>query len=439
MPFADRPQSEYLVHVSGLACLVGYACLAWYSRGTFEEPQLIVFYGLLCWVTLPAVFLFALVYRDHHQLSIYSVLLWALAFRMCGLFGEPLFEDDYFRYLWDGYLFVESGTPYGFVPSHFFGEENLPTFAQQLLNGINNPNLPTIYGPTNQYLFAFSHLLQPGSLLPLQILLIGFDLLLIWLLTKVADLKYVFAYAWCPLTIKETAFSAHPDIIGVLFLFAAVVFVYRHRLILACSFLALAVGAKVFALLLAPFVLVRTNLKGWIVFLIVLTALYLPFLVHGSSDFTSLFTFAREWEFNASVYSLLSNLITPLATKVLLGLAYLSFLFYYLVKYWNSRSCSIPRGDVILGLFLLIAPVVNPWYLIWLLPFAVLYPSFWVWTSSVAVFLAYITAINLGDFNSDPFQQPTWVLVIEYGVVFVALGIDAWFKREQFRTNTPGK
>ena len=59
----------------------------------------------------------------------------------------------------------------------------------------------------------------------------------------------------------------------------------------------------------------------------------------------------------------------------------------------------VPRGDWIYGLFLFAAPVINPWYALWLLPFAAIYPSLWAWTASWALFLSYITGLNLGDYR----------------------------------------
>ena len=53
--------------------------------------------------------------------------------------------------------------------------------------------------------------------------------------------------------------------------------------------------------------------------------------------------------------------------------------------------------------------------------------------ASLAIMLSYITSINLGDFDSDPFAQPIWVLIVEYGVICVALLIDLFIRQ---KTNT---
>jgi len=73
---------------------------------------------------------------------------------------------------------------------------------------------------------------------------------------------------------------------------------------------------------------------------------------------------------------------------------------------------------------LLCAPVINPWYISWVLVFAVFKPSFWAWTLSFSVFLAYASGINLSDDELGLYQQPLWAISLEYGLVLVALGAD---------------
>ena len=417
--------------MAGFACLLGYVVLAWYSRGTFEEPGLGVFFGLIAWVSIPV----ALVFFLDAELTFLKVFIWALAFRLCGLGGEPLFEDDFFRYLWDGYLFVETGTPYGHIPADSFGDSYLPAFATVLLNGINYPDLPTIYGPTNQIIFAIGHLLSPGSLVPLQVAFIALDLLIIWLLSRFAKLKYLLLYAWCPLVIKEFAFTAHPDVIGICCLLFAFVMAHRRYMVFAGVTLAFAVGAKVFALLLAPFLLVKAGLRGVAGFVLTLFVLYFPFLIQGSSEFTSLMIFAGNWEFNASLYALLAAGTSPFWAKLVLGAFYSIFLVIFFRTYRRQRFDRIPRGDLIFGTFLMCAPVVNPWYLIWVLPFAVLYPSLTAWVAASVIFLSYASTVHLGDFDADPFALPIWVLSLEYGIVLMAFAGDFWLRFKSKGTN----
>ena len=428
---------ERIVDVGGTLGVAGYAVLAFYSRGSLGEPELPAFYWLMGWVSLPWLLVFAGFRRCPDAVPVGRLIFWAVLFRMCGPFGIPLFEDDTFRYLWDGYRFAETGTPYGWSPVASFADPDIPLVFQRILDQINYPDIPTIYGPTTETVFLLGYLLAPGSLVPLQLLLIGVDILLIRLLLSAARPAFVLLYAWCPLVVKEIAFTAHPDGLGACLLIAAVLLRYRQHAVLAAACLALAVGAKVFALLLVPFVLARAGPRAWLTFAAVLAALYLPFAIQGGTDLTALAVFAAAWEFNSAFYGLLAPWLGATETKWFLAAVLTAFGGAYWHRHRQQRPESVVRGDWIYGAFLAAAPVINPWYALWLLPFAAIYPSRWAWTASAALLLSYVTAINIGAFDLDPFAQPAWVRPVEFGLVLLALGVDIWrHQGRRSRSNT---
>jgi hypothetical protein len=419
-----RWNTNYIIDLAGFGCLLGYGLLSYLSRHSAGEPNLVIFFAIIGWVSLLTFSVYFYYSRHHEALPVGRLMFWAILFHGCGLLGMPLFEDDFYRYLWDGYRFAQAGTPYGIPPAHFFTDPNVPLIYQRILDHINYPEIPTIYGPTTEFIFLISYFLAPGNVLSLQILLVLFNLLLIRLLLSIAPARLVLLYAWCPLVIKEIAFTAHPDGFGVFLLITAIIFQQKKCWNGAAVFLALSVGAKVFALLLVPFVLAHAKMRHWLTFFTVLGLLYLPFWLRGGTDMIALAVFAREWEFNAAVFGLLTILLPNLTAKIILGIAFLSFLAWYYFHYRKQPMPTIPRGDWIYGFFLMIVPAINAWYFLWLLPFAVIYPSAWAWTASVTVLLSYITALNLGDFNQLPFEQPIWVRPVEFGLIVIAFWYD---------------
>ena len=88
--------------------------------------------------------------------------VFAILFRVTGLFAEPIFEDDWYRYLWDGRTFVVEGNPYDRAPDAYFAAE-VPEQFGRILDGVNYPGVPTIYGPVCQYVFAASYLVAAGG------------------------------------------------------------------------------------------------------------------------------------------------------------------------------------------------------------------------------------------------------------------------------------
>ena len=413
------------LHLWGAIGAVIYGVLAWYSL----YPQHLspaAFYGLLGGGFLLSL----LAFRCSAAVSPVHLLLWTAAFRLLGCLGQPLLEDDFYRYLWDGYRFFESGSPYGIAPAAFFGDGTIPQQFINVLAQVNYPQFPTIYGPTLEYSFLLAHLIAPAQVWPLQILYFLLDLALIALLLKMVEARWVLLYAWSPLVIKELAFTAHPDGLGVFFLMLALFWRQREYFAGASVALALSVGAKVFAWLLVPFVLWRMPRRYWAVFALVLTGLYAPFLVDGDADLAGLRVFVERWQFNGSLFPLLQHWLSPVVSKVLLAMVFLVFYLWVFTRH-SRMDWRMPRGDWLFGVFFLFAPVVNAWYLIWLLPFAVIFPTAWAWSASFAVLLSYLIGINFMGVTYLPLmQQPWWVLSLEYGVVLLALVFD-WIRARE--------
>ena len=412
----------------GVWCVLGYGALAWLARQT-GEPDLRAFFALVAWTGLPVFGLFLHFRKTGEPFPIGRLLFWAVGFRLCGLIGGPFYEDDFYRYLWDGYRFAVAGTPYGAAPEEFFVDPAVPAVFQGVLDGVNYPELPTIYAPATQVVFLAAYWIKPASVAVLQAILIAVDLAAIALLLRLAPSRNVLLYAWCPLVVKEIAFTAHPDGVGVCLLLAAVVLARRRRWWIAAALLGLAVAAKTFALVLAPLILLRARLRHWLLFAVTAAAAYLPFVVRGGTDLSSLGVFARDWEFNSAVFGLLNAVVPPFEARILLGLVFAAFWGWYCLRRAGGREGGIPRGDWLFGVLLLLSPVINPWYLLWLLPFAVVFPSVWAWTASAAVLLSYVTGLNLPDYTLQPYEQPVWVRGLEFGLIGLALAVDLGSRR----------
>ena len=425
-PIANGRACRY-VDVVGLWCALGYAALAFLARRP-GEPDLPVFFLFVAWTSLPVFSLYLYFHRRREPFPLGRLIVWAVVFRICGLAGGPFFEDDFYRYLWDGYRFATTGTPYGSAPEAFFGDPGVPAMFHRILDGINYPELQTIYAPVTQVVFLLGYWLKPGSVAALQSILIAVDLATIALLLRLAPAGNVMLYAWCPLVVKEVAFTAHPDGIGVCLLLSAIVLARDHRWSAAVC-LGMAVGAKIFALVLAPLVLVGASVGPWVLFVATLAALYAPFALQGGTDFESLLVFAREWEFNSAAFGLLTTVLRPFEAKLVLGLLCGAFWGRYYFRYSRSSAREVPRGDWLYGVLLVASPVINPWYLLWLLPFAAIAPSAFAWTASVAVFLGYVTGLNLNDGDLQPYQQPAWVRPLEFGLILLALAYDLFRRR----------
>ena len=113
----------------------------------------------------------SMVFVPYHRATApchWTVIFFAIVFRVLGVLAFPVLEDDIFRYLWDGRMSIELGSPYGLIPSDYFDHAGISARFEEILGLINYPNIATVYGPTNQWVFALSYLVAPGESWPLQ-------------------------------------------------------------------------------------------------------------------------------------------------------------------------------------------------------------------------------------------------------------------------------
>lgn len=419
LPKAVFSKSQLPLHLAGFISVLAYLylSLASQSEGSVGLWDL---WGtcLVCAALALAVWWH---YGHNNTLSPWAVIAWALLFRLVGTTSFPVMEDDFYRFLWDGRMVVETGTPYTQAPDEFFASDHLSETEETMLDGINHPDIKTIYGPLNQYLFALSHIIAPGQVGALQLLFALLDMALIVLLLKLAPLRSVLLYAWCPLAIKEFAFTAHPDIVALVPLVAALLSTRKQQWYRTAIWLALAVAGKVFALILVP-LLLRFHWRSWLLFAMVLAALWVP--ISGGQVPQGLSAMASDWQFNAPLYQLFGTAINPQILKTALLAIFCIAWSIYAWNHLKTPADTLPRGDWLYGLLLLCSPVFNPWYALWFLPFAVIWPSRWAWAASMALLLAYASGINMPDSGLQPYEQPGWVVAVEFCLIAVAALFD---------------
>lgn len=362
-----------------------------------------------------------------------SVLLWQVRFVskrivFCGalllhfiaLAGIPVFEDDYYRFIWDGWQILEHGTPYGTPPEAFFGDAKIPDAMRIILDGVNNPAVPTIYGPALEMFFALVYALAGTNLFGLRVAFAITNLVLIAMMLRQYPAQRAALYAWNPLVVSEIALHVHPDGVMALVLFAAVMFL-KTRPVLAGVFFALAAGTKLVALAAWP-LLLRSKPADLLTAVALLIGLYTIFLAQGAgAGFESTATFASQWHFNPLAYEALLWFLPPdparLVAAAIAGLG---------VLWLHARAEG--RFDItltaIFGLILLFASAVNPWYLLWVLPFACSGRQIWPFAATVALPFSYLTGLNLGDDSLGPFEVHWAARVAEVMIIAAAVSCD---------------
>jgi hypothetical protein len=192
---------------------------------------------------------------------------------------------------------------------------------------------------------------------------------------------------------------------------------------------ALAIGVKFLPIVLVPLYWRRLRIRDALLAVFVLVLLYLPFLEKGGIPTGSLGVYVHSFRFNGPVFSMLEQRTTP---QIAAGLAVLAGL---LTAIWISRR----QGQISAGAFawpmtasLLFAPVVYPWYLLWMLPFlrsASVIPIA-IWTVSIIPTYYVWHLRSIGQL----WLVPGWIMLLEYGVVAIAAAIIVLRRSRQVRS-----
>ena len=434
------------IWLGGLLCTAGYFYLAVQSKG-YGGVELGEFLWVLTGVSIVTLALFFCVARGLVRIGLKEILLFAVIFRLTGVWAEPVLEDDHFRYMWDGWMTLNQGTPYDSPPSAWFDSDQVPEAFEVVLDGINYPDVPTVYGPTAQLVFAASTLIAPASILPLQLVAALADLLILVLLARLVGLQWLLLYGWSFLLVKEFAFTAHIDVVGAALLMGA--YWLRHirdqasiwvSLLVGCL-AAAALGIKVFALIALPFLL-QFDWRSWFSCIATVCLLSVPFGFYSAWLPGGLIAMGEGWIFNAPLYFVGLWAAEWIGPDIILGLRYVGLgLFAGIALFIGWKYLVVPRAHgtfwvtvtpehYLSGLcwlwcaLLLLSPVFNPWYLVWWLPIACIYPNRTAWVCSIAVMLSYISGLNLQDTSLFAYQQPTWVVSVETLAIATALLLD---------------
>ncbi len=458
----QEERSRRTLCVLGALSLVVYAGITWlshafvYGQGHLERPI-----GTFVCLYSTAFVLYAVAIRRLQQLDtrpspLVLIFVFAVLFRTILLFSEPIQEDDFYRYLWDGKVVASGLNPYQFDPLNIqMGAANAQLrpyrqFADAdehfalLLSRINHPGVPTIYPPLAQAVFGLAAMIAPGSLLALRLIFFCFELAVCVVLVSILrhfglSASGVLIYAWSPLVIKESINSPHYDVVPTFLLVLALSAVLKGRTLLAHLSLAGAILGKVFPGVLLPLFLHRTWQKegfwaaagGLVLTAVVVIAGYLPFWAAGSALWQGSLTFAGEWQTNSFVFPFLLLLTEDrwLANGIIvacLGGA-------VLMAVWrNSRGeeQQFLRGCFfVIGLLLLLSPVGNPWYFIWIVPFVCIFPRR-SWLLLSGLLGLYYFAFYF--FYRGELETFRWVVWLEY-LPFYGLLMWEWWKKRYSR------
>jgi hypothetical protein len=191
----------------------------------------------------------------------------------------------------------------------------------------------------------------------------------------------------------------------------------RWRTFAAITF-GLAVAVKFLPIVLAPLYWRRVRVRDALLAVLLVGVLYVPFLRGGSVPLGSISVFVQRFRFNDPVFGEIERIVSP---RVAAGFALLLGLLTAAVLRRRQDEYSPQTFAWPMAASLLCAPVVYPWYLLWLLPFvrSVSTVPIIIWTISI---IPTFYVWHLRTFGGE-WVVPGWILLLEYGTVAAAAAI----------------
>lgn len=368
----------------------------------------VIFFGFIgAWLSFPD----RLSTRQKIGLILFISLL-ARVFMM----GVPV-SDDVFRYLWEGKIITAGESPYQYPAEHAHYE----THRDYYWEGMNHKDKLTAYPPLAELMFAgvSNVFYSPWAF---KILFIFADLCVVWVLLSFlkrrgADVRQVLVYALNPLTLFAIAGEAHFDVLMILSIMLSVLCAERKAFVWAWLWLGIAIQIKIIAVILIPLYLLRCHWRHawWLSIPLILPSLY--FLDTLSGMFQGLWVFGGTNAFNGPIHGPINYLLDGNITWA----SWIVFILFGLISLWILWAVRTPVKATyfMIALLVLLSPVVHYWYVLWIIPFVVLYPglSWLVLSFTSGTYFMSTFSVESGE----DWSLPVWAIWVTWLPFFLVL------------------
>ncbi|WP_241981995.1 glycosyltransferase family 87 protein [Cryobacterium ruanii] len=374
-----------------------------------DEVQLVL-------VTSALWLLFGLAYwllrRVNGRAVIALVLAGSALIGGAALIGPPNTSTDSARYAWDGIVQNAGLSPYALTPADDRLDSLRPdwlfpapettaagnevcvgeriattrsTDGDRLCSALNRTTVPTIYPPASEILFAGVRFLTgpEPTYWPLQVvgLLLSLGttaMLLVGMRRRGLDERNAALWAWCPLVATEAITNSHVDMLGVIFVVAAVFLVSSKQVWRGGIMLGIAIGTKLIPVLAAPALLRRGGWRMVAASVLSFTVLYVPYvLATGIGVLGYLPGYLSEEGYQDGSRFALVSLVAPGASAVIVAGLILAIVAVLVILKTDQNQPWVGQL-VMIGATLLVLSPRYPWYALLLLPFVAL-SGRWEW------------------------------------------------------------
>lgn len=356
---------------------------------------------------------------------VWFIVVAAIVFKVTLLLQPITASDDVYRYLWDGKVSAHGINPYVHAPN----DSNLAWLHSSTLPAlVNVPFVKSVYPPLAQVVFVTSYTLFGERIIGVKIILFLFDcatlaVLLALLRKQKIPAPALLLWAWNPLVHIVTELDAHIEIVGVFFFALCLLALLSTKITSSALWLALAALVKPQPLaLLAPLALFITKTQSLRKALLLCVACVGLFVLGYSFYWETTWSFSeafllmsKRWYYNNPPFDILHSVVSNEQAHTIL-----SMLLALWIVTTSIRATTLVNHvfRLLLGI-LLLSPMIQPWYLLWLL---FLLPLRWspaVFVHSATIILCYITVFQWQQHHV--WKQSWWELLLEYIPVYILL------------------
>lgn len=345
--------------------------------------------GLVLWTVWHA--------RDlpYSQKLLSAVAVAGLLMRLPYFGTGPMLEDDHFRYLLDGAMVANGFSPYALSPQDLLNGKSNPAAGliasgRPVIEAINFPDLRTVYPGAAQLLFALAHWLMPWDMDGIRVIVFcaeGVTALLIWHILRASGQSLIgLALYWCnPLMAFSLTGQAHIDAALVPAVFVALLAGWHSRSFAAGVALGMAVGVKLWPILLAPLLArlfwpTRQALASFALGLGITSAvLCAPLVLASLSPNAGLTAYAGGWSVNNAPFAWLSfgalHGIGPTTGEQALRMTMAALGISVSLLVASKKPDDLRRlfgsAALLAASVFYLSPAQFPWYAVWFLPLAI--------------------------------------------------------------------
>jgi alpha-1,6-mannosyltransferase len=436
----------------GYAYEVGAMPVLWLAAG-------LVLAGLVYCLCLPQLIADSLSCDPREvRLIVAGMVAAGLAARLVLFTSEPILEDDYQRYLWDGAVTASGGNPYALSPKEALAQGGglceLAREGGEIVRRINHPELRTVYPPVTQAAFALAHLIGPWSLTAWRSVILLFDLAtlaLVLLLLREAGRSPLWSalYWWNPIVIKELLNSAHMEAVVLPFVLLALWLSLRRRPLASVSSLAFAVGTKLWPMLLLPLLVRwygqadrRMFVNAAVLFAAIVAALAIPLWLDGLDRQSGSAAYFSSWQTGSALFPVLERAVAMPLSWLALPSEMAGLVARGIIALWlavialrvslrpvENADDLLGRASLVVAAVILLSPAQFPWYAVWFAPFLAFRPWAGFLLLAATLPLYYLDFYFIGRGQPEIFTDAiVWIIWVP---VWAALAFEALRERNR--------